>query len=168
MKDKIITENMAGAFLKKDGKYLLMQRSPNRKFAPNIWSCIGGHMEADEINDPYKACLREIEEETGIKKENIFNLKLRYIIIRQKENILKQSFVYFGNTNIDEFKETEEGKLYWIKREELLNKEYTMTFTEMMKHYILTPDIDERIIIGIAGKENNKLKMNWAIIEDFE
>lgn len=168
MEYKIKTENMAGAFLRKNGKYLLMQRSPNRTFAPNIWSCIGGHMEADEINNPFEACLREIEEEAGIKRDNIFNLKLRYIILRQNGNIIKQSYVYFGDTNIEKLIETEEGKLYWINKEELLDKEYTKTFAEMMKHYVLTPDLNERIMIGVAGKENNKLKMNWSIIEDFE
>jgi hypothetical protein len=38
----------------------------------------------------------------------------------------------------------------------------------MMKHYINTPDPDERIIMGAAGKENNKLKMDWTVLEDFE
>jgi 8-oxo-dGTP diphosphatase len=168
MGNKIITENMVGAFLIKEGKYLLMQRSSSRTFAPNIWSCIGGHMEPNEINNPFVACLREIDEEASIKSENIFNLKLRYIIIRQNKNIIKQSYVYFGDTNIEKLIETEEGKLYWINKEELLDRKYTATFTEMMKHYVLTPNLDEKIIIGIAGKENNKMKMYWSIVEDFE
>jgi hypothetical protein len=37
-----------------------------------------------------------------------------------------------------------------------------------MKHYIKTPEPEERIIMGVAGKENNKLKMNWITLEDFE
>ncbi|WP_461246058.1 NUDIX hydrolase [Treponema sp. R6D11] len=77
MDNKIILQNSSGAFLKNGESYLLIKRSPTRTIAPNIWSCIGGHMEKDEINDPLEACLREVEEETGIKREHIYNLKLR-------------------------------------------------------------------------------------------
>ena len=64
--------------------------------------------------------------------------------------------------------DTEEGTLYWIHKKELLNKVYTKTYTEMMKHYIETPDPTERIIVGIAGKHMNNLKMDWSVLEDFE
>jgi hypothetical protein len=64
--------------------------------------------------------------------------------------------------------DTEEGTLHWISEKDLLNREYTKTYMEMMKHYINTPDPEEGIIIGIAGTENKKLRMNWTILEDFE
>jgi 8-oxo-dGTP diphosphatase len=83
MDNIIILQNGAGAFLKNDGCYLLMKRSPERKISPNVWSCVGGHMETYELNDPIKTCLREIKEETGITEEYIYNLRLRYIIIRR-------------------------------------------------------------------------------------
>ena len=168
MDDKIFLQNSAGAFLKNNGKYLLMLRDSNREIAPNIWSCIGGHMETCELNDPMKTCLREIMEETGIPQENIYNLKLRYIIIRQYRNIIRQNYIYFGETNITELIETNEGTLHWIPENELLDKEYTKTYMEMMKHYTKTPDPENRIVIGIAGKQDNGLRMNWSIMEDFE
>jgi hypothetical protein len=31
-----------------------------------------------------------------------------------------------------------------------------------------TPDPEKRIIMGVAGKENTKLKINWTILKDFE
>ena len=168
MDEKIITENTAGAFLRKDDKFLLMKRSPNRLHAPNLWSCIGGHLEAYELNDPLGACLREIKEESGINRENIFNLKLRYLIIRQYKNIIRQSYVYFGDTNTDEFINTDEGTLHWIPKDELLNREYTKTYMQMVRHYLYTPDPENRLIIGAAGKNKNELKMNWSVLEDFE
>ena len=71
--DNIITAKIgSGAFLKNNDRYLLIKRSPEKEIAPNVWSCIGGHMEKEEINDPLVTCLREIEEETGITKEHIF------------------------------------------------------------------------------------------------
>ena len=163
----IILQNAAGAFLKNGNKYLLIKRSPNKKIAPNLWSCIGGHMEKDELNNPLEACFREIEEETGIKKEEVFNIKLRYLIIRQYKNIIRQSYIYFGETKVEKFIDTEEGTLHWINEEDLLSKEYTKTYTEMVKHY-LKNKLCEKIFAGIAGKESNGLKMNWSIVEDFD
>ena len=168
MEEKIILQNGAGAFLKNKDKYLLMLRASTRKIAPNVWSCIGGHMESHELNNPIETCLREINEETGISKENIFNLKLRYIIIRQYKNTIRQNYIYFGETTVNELIKTEEGTLHWISENELLEKEYTKTYSEMMKHYIKTPDPEERIIVGIAGKQLETLKMNWSTLEDFE
>jgi 8-oxo-dGTP diphosphatase len=167
MGNKIILQNSSGAFLKNGESYLLIKRSPTRIIAPNVWSCIGGHMGKDEINDPLEACLREVEEETGIKREHVYNLNLRYIIIRQYKNIIRQNYIYFGDTDIKEFKDTEEGTLHWIEEEKLLEKEFTKTYVEMMKHY-LQNKYNKKIVVGIAGKESNKLNMNWAIVEDFE
>ena len=167
MCNNIILQNSSGAFLKNGTKYLLMKRSPNRNIAPNLWSCIGGHMEKDELNNPLEACFREIQEETGIKRENIFNIKLRYLVIRQYNNIIRQNYVYFGDTDIMEYINTEEGTLHWVNEEDLLTKEYTKTYTEMVKHYLKNKNY-EKIIVGVAGKELNGLKMNWSILDDFE
>jgi len=125
-------------------------------------------METNELNDPMNTCLREIKEETGIAKENIYNLKLRYIIIRQYKNIIRQNYIYFGETNTIELLKTDEGTLHWINENELLAKEYTRTYTEMMRHFTKTPDPEERIVVGIAGRLSGKLKMNWSILEDFD
>jgi 8-oxo-dGTP diphosphatase len=168
MNDTIILQNSAGAFLENNGYYLLMKRSSERKIAPNVWSCVGGHMESNEINNPKETCLREIEEETGITKDHIFNLKLRYIIIRLYKNIIRQSYIYFGKTDVKEYIDTEEGTLHWILEKDLLNKEYSKTYTEMMKHYIKTPDKQKRVIICVAENNLGVLKMNWSILEDFE
>jgi 8-oxo-dGTP diphosphatase len=138
MDNIIILQNGAGAFLKNDGHYLLMKRSPERKIAPNVWSCIGGHMETYELNDPIKTCLREIKEETGITEGHIYNLRLRYIIIRRYKNTIRQNYIYFGETNRKEVINTEEGTLHWISEKDLLKREYTKTYTEMMKHYMNT------------------------------
>jgi 8-oxo-dGTP diphosphatase len=93
MKEKIILQNSAGIFLKQNGYYLLMKRSPEKKIAPGVWSCVGGHFEPDELNDPLATCLREAREETGILADRIFNPELRYIIIRRKEKTIWQTYV---------------------------------------------------------------------------
>jgi len=168
MVNNIKADITAGALLKNNDNYLLLLRSPNRSFAPNLWSFVGGHIEENELDDPFEACIREIKEEAGIDRKDIANLKLRYIILRKHKNIIRQSFVYFGETNVKELVQTDEGILHWVPKNELLNKEYTKTFMEMMKHYVNTPDLEENIIVGIAGKHENGLKMHWSKLEDFE
>jgi 8-oxo-dGTP diphosphatase len=113
-------------------------------------------------------CLREIWEETGIQKENIFDLELRYIIIRRLKNIVRQNYIYFGETSAGKFVGTDKGKLYWIEEDELLDKGYTQAYTAMMQHYINNKDKQEKIFVGIAGKTNGKLRINRSMVGDFE
>ncbi|MGE5654953.1 MAG: NUDIX domain-containing protein [Bacillota bacterium] len=158
----------AAAFLKRDGHYLLMKRSPERKIAPNVWSCVGGHMEPQELNDPLAACLREIHEETGISQDHIFNLELRYLIIRRAKDVIRQNYIYFGATDVSELTATNEGTLHWIPESELLDREFTQTFAAMLDHYIHTPAPQRRIVVGTAESRAGRLQMGWSTVEDFE
>ncbi len=167
MKERIILQNSAGIFLRRNGYYLLMKRSPKKKIAPGVWSCVGGHFEADELNDPLAACLRETREETGIPADRVFNPELRYIIIRRKENIIRQIYIYFGETDISEVKNNDEGTLHWIPEAELLNREFSKTFEAMLWHYKNTPVVD-RLVVGVAENADGTLRMNWSVAEDFE
>ena len=160
-------QNFATAFLKRDGKYLLMKRSAEKKIAPNVWCSVGGHIEEYEMNEPEAACMREIEEETGIKGAQVQNLKLRYVIMRRARDILRQNYVYFGETTAKDLINTDEGTLHWIPEKELLNREFTQTFTAMLRHYTETPDC-ENIVIGAAHSVDGKLKMSWSSIRDFD
>lgn len=71
------------AIIQKDGKYLITRRSPSKKRFPGMWTVPGGHLEpADFMSYPKdtehywynvleKALAREIEEEVGLKIENV-------------------------------------------------------------------------------------------------
>ena len=164
----IILQNLAGAFLKNNGKYLLMKRSDNRRFIPGVWSCVGGKMEPNEINNPIETCYREIEEESGITRGNINSLELLYIIMRRGGDVIRQSYVFFGETNQSEVINTEEGDWFWIPEAELLNREYSVTYAAMIEHYTKRNRDDRAVYIGAAENDNGKLHMNWSKCEDFE
>jgi 8-oxo-dGTP diphosphatase len=53
------------ALIKKDGKYLVLHRSPVNDYKPNEWDTPGGSVEFGE--DHTKALIREVLEETGLK-----------------------------------------------------------------------------------------------------
>jgi 8-oxo-dGTP diphosphatase len=144
-----------------------MKRADNRKVAPGVWSAVGGHMERDELNDPQSACLREIEEETGINAAQIRNLTLRYIIMRRFHDVIRQTYIYFGETDAEPNVTTNEGELHWIPENELFDRTYTATFTAMLEHYFTTPD-SERVVVGVAKNDGDKCRMTWIAIEDFD
>ncbi len=53
------------AILEKNGKILLIKRSLDSKFFPNLWDLPGGKIEPEE--DSTSALVRETEEETSLK-----------------------------------------------------------------------------------------------------
>jgi len=163
---KITLTHNAGAFLQRGNEYLLMHRAPDRKFAPGMWSNVGGGMEHAEMDDPETTCLREIAEETGIEAWQIRNLLLRYVIIRRRGGCISHSYVYFGETDAEPSLTTPEGTLHWVPESELLNRPYTRTFAAMMAHYLRTPD--PRVVVGCAENDNGECHMAWTAIEDFE
>jgi len=82
------TKLMAGAFLKYNDKVLIMRRGTHKKLNPGLWAPVGGHLEPEEINAPAEACLREIEEETKIRLDNIMDFRLKYIIVRNNNGLI--------------------------------------------------------------------------------
>ena len=61
---------------------LLIHRIGSRVFTGSLWAGIGGHFENEELNDPTACVLRELSEETGLIKNDICDLQLKYITIR--------------------------------------------------------------------------------------
>lgn len=164
----ITLKNYVAAFLKKESQYLLMKRAENRKLAPGIWSGVGGHIDPCEINDPESACFREIEEESGIHRDDILSLELLYIITRRSKNEIRQSYVYFGETIVLDIVQTDEGELFWVPQQELLKRQFTATYTAMLEHYTIRKVNDRAVYVGVADDDNGKLEMNFVRCEDFE
>ena len=158
----------AAAYLKNGEDYLLMRRSMERKFAPGIWAGVGGHLEPDEINSPEEACLREIFEETQISKSNIHNLKLKYIILRRSKDEIRIQYIYFGETSTRHFVNTDEGELFWISKEALLNRELSATTRMTFEHYFEYGGKTEDVLVGTVSAINHRPVMNWNPVQDWE
>ncbi len=54
----------ATALIRRDGRLLLARRSPAKRFFPNCWDLIGGHVEPHET--AAEALVREVREEVGV------------------------------------------------------------------------------------------------------
>jgi 8-oxo-dGTP diphosphatase len=58
---------LVGAATVHDGSFLLLRRSARESFLPQIWGIPAGQIHPAE--DPRAACLRELQEETGLHGE---------------------------------------------------------------------------------------------------
>lgn len=124
------------ALLVHGNELLMMKRSLSRTLSPGMWAGIGGHLEPEEIADPRSACLREIEEETGLQPSDITGLTLRYILLRLNGNDLRQQFFYVGRALRKDVGETEEGELHWIHRDQILQLELPFVFRSLLTHWL--------------------------------
>ncbi|MBP1996784.1 NUDIX domain-containing protein [Paenibacillus eucommiae] len=114
---------------------LMMKRSLTRTLSPGLWAAVGGHLEPHELNNPRAACLREIDEETGITNTEITGLHMQYVLIRLNKNEVRQQFFYIGRTDKNPTRETDEGELHWIARDEILNRPLPYIFRCLLEHY---------------------------------
>jgi 8-oxo-dGTP pyrophosphatase MutT (NUDIX family) len=120
------------AIIYKDGKYLIVERSPNKKVFPARWTVPGGGLEVtDYINTPKttpdawyyaieNSLKREIEEEVGlIVGKPQFLLDLAFI---RPDNIPVITLSYYCNWQAGDVKLNEENTAYqWVTAEEAKN-----------------------------------------------
>lgn len=151
---------------------LMMKRSMERTLSPGKWAGVGGHLEPWEINDPLAACLREVQEETGLRAEDVEDLKLRYILMRLNKYDLRQQFIYEGRARTKDIIQTDEGTLHWIPRSLILDRDLPFVFRELLKHR-LGAEEDDTVWMGIAtgdpvpGSGNGAgPQINWVPIVD--
>ncbi len=69
------------AVLRHKDRFLLLQRSPDKQFAPGKWTGLGGHVEIDEYSRLRTSALREVQEEAGILPQDIRNFVLRRAVL---------------------------------------------------------------------------------------
>lgn len=129
---------VAETFLRHGDCYLLMKRSAFKQHYPNVWAGVGGGIEPEELAHPRQAALREIWEETGVCAEHIANLRLRYLHISQQDGTLIYHYVYFGQTLQTAIRQTDEGALFWIPRQQFFDREFSPAATEILRHYFAT------------------------------
>ena len=108
----------SNVFIRKDGKYLLMKRSKDKKYAPNKIHPFGGKIDQDE--NPYDGAIREIKEEVGI---DINNLKLEAVVLEltdEKELPVNWLVFYFSADYFKgDVKKTDEGEAILLTENEI-------------------------------------------------
>jgi len=131
------TRLFAGAFLRWQDEVILLKRSPHKKIAPGMWAGIGGHIEQCEINSPLTACLREIEEETGILPSQIYSLDLRYFALHKSVETLDSIYYFVGVLKEKcTFIQTSEGTLHWVNLQDGLEYQMSTHVKQIYLHWV--------------------------------
>jgi 8-oxo-dGTP diphosphatase len=118
----------------------------------------GGHVEKDE--DVESAIRREFLEETGLE---IVDLKLKMVTSEiGPEHYNWILFIFTGKTNGSDFVESDEGKLVWVKKDEILRANLS-PIDKLLVPYIL----DETDIVWKAEIEYSEEKqiVRWWVEE---
>src|SRR4051812_49193324 len=108
----------ANVFIHKDGKYLVLKRSEQKKYAPGVLHPVGGKVDLNE--NPYETAVREAREETGI---TVKDLNLRAVLLELKplsdEPYNWVIYHFIGEYDSGDTIETEEGELQWLTADEI-------------------------------------------------
>lgn len=139
---KLLTHTVvmcANVFVRKDGKYLLIKRSSQKQFAPNVIHPIGGKINANE--NPYLAATREVFEEAGI---TVKNMRLEAVIleIAPHKKVMPHNWLVFhfsADYESGKIITTDEGELVLLTPEEIVKQKLFPSVREVI-HYILNPD----------------------------
>lgn len=150
-----ILESHSVILLECRGRYLLLKRSPHKRFAPNQWTGIGGRVENDEFGRLTYSALRELKEETGIDEDQVQGFTLRRVILvaRPADNI--NLLLYFtGCLDQPVLPDCPEGTLAWMKLEEMIGLEIIETSRPVLpllaEDLLKDPHAGQSIKVGVA------------------
>lgn len=143
----------ANIFIRKNERYLVLKRSPLKRYAPNVIHPVGGKVDLHE--DPLIAAKREVLEEAGVL---VSNIRLEAVLFELQpikdapENWM--IFHFSGDYESGEVKETEEGELLLLSKEELLNADLFPSVKLVIEN-ILNPH-DGTVFVTIEWDDEKK------------
>lgn len=157
---------MATAFLCHGDNVLMMKKARSKIFDFEFWGGIGGHLECEELNFPMKASYREIEEETGFKQSEIEDFRLKYILIENNGGEIRQQYVYFGETKHMNFIPSDEGELFWIHKNELLDLHTSKLITFTIEQYLENPNRDDILVATVTANQEAEPLIHWTTMKE--
>lgn len=142
--------NMACIYIFHEDKLLMLYRVGS-SVVDSCWCGVGGHFEKDELNDPESCILRELFEETGLRKSDIAHLQLRYITLRRKNDEIRQNHYFFADLLNKEFvlPPCDEGILEWVSTDDVLRREMPYTAKYCLAHFFETGNTNKQYA-GVA------------------
>ncbi len=136
----IMLRNMTGVYLSCGEKMLLLYRQGGR-VVNNTWvPSAGGHFEKEELNDPEACVLRELHEELGLTRDDLSNLRLRYVGLRHYQGEIRQNYYFFADLKPEKAEglASDEGKCRWVDYADVLSYDMPLTAKAVMEHYMKT------------------------------
>ncbi|MDD3341100.1 MAG: NUDIX domain-containing protein [Bacilli bacterium] len=150
----MILKNMAGIYILDGDKILLLKRSKTESL--NEYYSIGGRFEPDELNNPFRCVMRELEEESGLLESHLTDIKLKYVSFRNYGNYITQNYLFFAKLKDKDIilKDCDEGTFEWVNIEDLFSKKMPPTSFACLKHYFSNEEKNDSILMAAATNNN--------------
>lgn len=145
--------NMTSVYLTGEKGLLCLYRIGSRVADHMYIGSAGGHFEPEELNDPKKCVLREMEEELGLTEAAVEGLTLRYITCRLKNGEVRQNYYFFGRLKEEKELTSTEGILRWVPYEAVPELEMPASAKFMILHYLKEGRYTDTLYGGIMEKE---------------
>jgi len=131
-----------------DGTRVLVQNRKNPNWPGVIFP--GGHVEPGESF--VDSVIREIKEETGLSISNVQLCGIKQYVPKPEEHYDRYIvLLYKTDTFTGELKDSEEGNVFWIERDELLHYPHPHGF-ESMAEVFMNDQLSENYWAYCEGK----------------
>ena len=142
--------NMTSLYLVDDDSVLCLYRIGSRVVSNRYIGSAGGHFEPEELNDPRKCVLREMQEELGLTEADVEGLTLRYITHRLMGGEIRQNYYFFWKLKKNMELQSAEGNLRWVRPEEFPELPMPVSAKHMILHYLREGRFTDCIYAGIT------------------
>ena len=144
--------NMTGIYLSCNGQMLLLYRQGGRVVSNQWIASAGGHFEKEELNDPKTCVLRELREELHLIEEDLTEMRMRYIGLRNVHGEIRQNYYFFANLKPEQYEsfKSNEGKCKWVDYADIMKYDMPLTARYVMEHYLQTGQYTAHLYAAIA------------------
>lgn len=147
-------------FVKKDGKYLMLHRSPTKRIMPDVWMAPGGHR---EFNEGLFACAkREVCEETGLE---ITNIQIRAVGNSFVKDLDQEFFFHIlvaEWTGGELVPKTADGEFVWLTPEDILKLPNLLAELPSVLPHVFS---DNGKILSFVSEYEAGNQMNWCRVD---
>ena len=155
--------NMTSLYLVREGEVLCLYRIGSRVANNKYVGAAGGHFEIEELNDPRKCILREMQEELGLSESDVEDLTLRYITVRLIDGEVRQNYYFFARLKEDRELHSTEGKLRWVPYEEVDALEMPLSAKPMILHYLKEGRFTDHLYCGVTEEKGTR----FVVMQEF-
>ena len=155
--------NMTSVYLTGERGILCLYRIGSRVVNGRWIGSAGGHFEPEELNDPRKCVLREMQEELGLTEADVEGLRLRYITHRLMGEEIRQNYYFFGRLKEKKTLSSQEGTLRWVPWEEIPALHMPVSAKHMILHYVEEGRFTEHLYCGVTEEDGTR----FVIMREF-
>lgn len=148
-------------FVRKDGKYLMLYRSPDKRIMPNVWMAPGGHREFNE--GLFECARREIKEETGLEIKNLHIKATGNAYLKNLNEEFYFHFVFADYASGTLMQNDKEGELIWLTPKEILKLDKLLA---ELKHVLPQLFSGKQQVISFKAEYENENKLTYIKIEE--